>query len=317
MGESEKWLEVSLAVDGELAEAVAEVLSRYAPNGVAMQTDVRDWDAEGEGIPSGPTRVYAYLPVDDKIDETRKRLEEALWYLGRIRPLPPLEISYLQETNWAESWKQHYKPILIGKRLVIVPAWLESPEPGRVAVCIEPGMAFGTGTHPSTQLCLEMLEGWFAQRSSSGKVEQAVRVIDIGCGSGILSIAAIRLGAETALGVDVDERAIQSARENAHLNGVGQHFELARGSVKDILQGVYSIQKAQLVFANILAPVIVRLFDEGLEGLVEPGGCLILSGILVEHTGDVEAAAHRRGMRVEDRRQVGDWVALSVVQELD
>jgi ribosomal protein L11 methyltransferase len=330
MDEKAKWLEVSLAVDGELAEAVAEVLSRFAPDGVVMQTDVQAWDAEGQGIPTGTTRVCAYLSIDEHIDETRQRLEESMWFLSRIKPLPTLEFSYLQDTNWAESWKQHYQPIPIGQRLMIVPAWLESPDPGRIAVRIEPGMAFGTGTHPSTQLCLEMLEKWFVDRpvfmptaqstprsphqvsGEGSKKDMGTRVIDIGCGSGILSISALKLGAERALGVDVDERAIQSAKENAQLNDVTERFELGRGSLKEILENSFSMRTAHVVFANILAPVILRLMDEGLKDLIEPDGRLFLSGILVEHARDVEEAVYKHGLKVEQREQVGDWVALSV-----
>lgn len=320
-----EWLEVSLVVESELAEAVADVLARFASGGVVIQVDLKDWDAQGEGIPCETARVYGYLPVDESLAERRQRLEEALWYLSRIKPLPEPQFKEVQEVNWAESWKQHYHPIPIGKRLMITPAWLEEPYPGRIAVRIEPGMAFGTGTHPTTQLCLEMLETWFSKGELSslfpspfsGKIEghDGIRIIDIGCGSGILSIAALKLGAEKAVGVDVDERAIQSARDNAKLNGVAERFELGRGSVKEILDGAYSIRKAQLVFANILAPVIIRLLDEGLSKVLEPSGRLLLSGILVEHAKDVEEAIRRNGLKVAERKQVGDWVALGVEKD--
>ena len=326
-----EWLEVSLRVEIELAEAVAEVLGRFASEGVVIQTDIKGWDAQGEGIPSGTARVYSYLPVNEHLDEIRQRLEEALWYLSRIRTLPEPEFNYIQDANWAESWKQHYHPIPIGERLMITPAWIDAPNPERIAVRIEPGMAFGTGTHPTTQLCLEMLESWFCKDMAShrgvsqsqpsaelptleeaNKPKEGIQVIDIGCGSGILSIAALKLGARWAVGVDVDERAIQSARENAQLNDVTERLELGNGSVKEILDGAFSIQNARLVLANILAPVIIRMLDEGLQELVEPGGCLILSGILVEHAGEVEKAILQHGMRVVERKQMGDWVALLV-----
>ncbi len=102
-------------------------------------------------------------PWIDQIEATRHKLEEALWYLGRIQPLPPVEFRPVQETNWAETWKQHYRPIVLGQKLVIVPAWLESPQPERIAIRIDPGMAFGTGTHPTTQLCLELIESFYQQ----------------------------------------------------------------------------------------------------------------------------------------------------------
>ena len=143
-----KWLQVSLTVDGELAEAVSEVLARFAPNGVAIETTgvtANPDDSEGHAV--GPLRVSAYLPVDGELEESRRRLEESLWYLGRIRPLPVPEFTLIEETDWSAAWKEHYRPIPIGAKLIIVPAWLESPSPDRVPIRIDPGMAFGTGTH--------------------------------------------------------------------------------------------------------------------------------------------------------------------------
>jgi hypothetical protein len=122
------WLEVSLLVNGELAEAVADVLARFAPDGVVIESTEISPDPEGEGRPTGPLRVLCYLPVDAQIEETRQRLEEALWYLGRIRPLPPPEYHPIQQVDWTEAWRQHYRPIEVG-RLVIVPAWMEQPRP--------------------------------------------------------------------------------------------------------------------------------------------------------------------------------------------
>ena len=153
------WLEVSLTVNGELAEAVADVLARFAPNGVVTeQGGIQFMDDEDEGTATGPITVRAYLPVDEHLEEKRHKLEESLYYLGMIKPLPAAVFTPVADRNWMEAWKEHYKPILIGKRLVIVPAWLDSPEPGRIAIKIDPGMAFGTGTHPTTQLCLELME---------------------------------------------------------------------------------------------------------------------------------------------------------------
>jgi len=152
------WLEISLDVDGEMAEAVAEVLARFAPNGVVIESTAISPETEGQGRPVGDLQVRAYLKIDAQIEETRQRVEEALWHLGRIRELPPPTFRTIGETNWAENWKQHYKPVPIGERLIIVPAWMESPDTLRIPIQIDPGMAFGTGTHPTTQLCLELLE---------------------------------------------------------------------------------------------------------------------------------------------------------------
>ena len=302
------WIEVSLTVDGELAEAVAEVLSRFAPGGVVIESTLIEASLEyPEGYPVGPLRVCAYLPADEHIEEGRHQIEEALWYLGRIRDLPPLQFHPIQEADWSELWKQHYRPIPVGQTLMIVPAWLEPPASGRITLQMDPGMAFGTGTHPTTQLCLEMLEDWLLEHNQLGN--QAIAVIDVGCGSGILSIAALKLGAEEVLGVDTDPQAITATQDNAILNGVAGRLQTGLGSVQHILSGEFPIRKAPLVLANILSSVIIRLLDEGLADLIAPGGAAILSGILIEQENDVVAALEKNGMIVKARYK-GDWAAL-------
>jgi len=319
------WLEVSLVVDGELAEAVADVLARFAPNGVMTEQGVKFVDDEDEGTATGPITVRAYLPVDEHLEETRQKLEESLYYLGMIQPLPAAVFTPIADRNWMEAWKGHYRPILIGKRLVIVPAWLDSPEPARVAIKIDPGMAFGTGTHPTTQLCLELIEetifdirgtkiGDRESDDESRISNKAYRVIDVGCGSGILSIAALKMGATSALGVDIDLESVKNSRENADINAVGEELLLGAGSVKEILEGKFAFRTAKLVVANILAPVIIRLFDAGLAYLLEPEGRLILSGILQEQAQGVVEAAQAKGLVLRGKRQMGDWVALALSQ---
>ncbi len=305
------WLEVSLTVNGELAEAVADVLARFAPNGVTTEQGVKFVNDEDEGTATGPITVRAYLPVDEHIEETRQKLEESLYYLGMIQPLPAAVFNSIADQNWMEAWKKHYKPILVGKRLVIVPAWLDSPEPGRIAIKIDPGMAFGTGTHPSTQLCLELIEKSLEELGGSSP-----RIIDVGCGSGILSIAALKLGAASALGVDIDPESTRNSRENADINEIGEEFILGLGSVKEILDGKFAFRSSQMVVANILAPVIIRLFDSGLADLLEPGGDLILSGILQEQAQSVVEAAQGKGLMLQEKRQMGDWVALAVSRKV-
>jgi len=174
------WLEVSLTVDGELAESVADVFARFAPNGVTTEQGVKYNDAADAGTPTGPITVRVYLEVTDQLEETRQKLEESLFYLGMIKPLPAPVYTQIADQNWMEAWKQHYKPILIGKRLLILPVWLESPEPDRIAIKIDPGMAFGTGTHPTTQLSLEMMEKYI--NLTGLKDLSGFRVIDVGCG---------------------------------------------------------------------------------------------------------------------------------------
>jgi ribosomal protein L11 methyltransferase len=309
------WLEVSLSVNGELAEAVADVLARFAYSGVMMEQGVKYTDDEDAGTPTGPITVRAYLEINDQIEETRQKLEESLYYLGMIQPLPAASYRQIEDQNWMEAWKQYYKPILIGERLLVLPAWMDSPDPDRVAIKIDPGMAFGTGTHPTTQLCLELMEKCFDDGPSTidhqlSIVHRPWSVIDVGCGSGILSIAALKLGATSALGVDIDADSILNARENANTNQVGEELILEIGSVQEILEGRFAFRKAPLVVANILAPVIIRLFDVGLAELMEADGELLLSGILQEQAPNVIEAAQAKGLRMDAQRQMGDWVAL-------
>ena len=313
------WLEVSLVVNGELAEAVADVLARFAYSGVMMEQGVKYNDEEDAGTPTGPITVRAYLEMDSQLEEKRRKLEESLYYLGRIQSLPATTYKEVADQNWMEAWKQHYKPILIGDRLVIVPAWMESPDLKRVAIKIDPGMAFGTGTHPTTQLCLELMEKffinderWTIDHDLSPSVHRPRSIIDVGCGSGILSIAAIRLGARQALGVDIDAGSIENARENANANGVGEELILGVGSVEEIRNEQFAFDRAPLVLANILAPVIIRLFDLGLAELIEEWGAIILSGILQEQEERVLEAAQAHSLRLIERRQMGDWVALAM-----
>jgi len=305
-----RWLEVSLEVDGELAEAVADVLSRYVSNGVVVESGVTFTDEEDEGTPVGPLRVYGYLAVDEGLEENGEnsrrlhRLQEALWHLGQISPLPEPTYRPVHDEDWMAAWKQHYHPIPVGRKLLVLPAWLEPSDARRTAVRIDPSMAFGTGTHPTTQLCLEMVEKYTLP---------GLPVIDVGCGSGILSIAALLLGAGHALAVDVDSQAVRSTRENAAANRVDGRLETGQGSVADIRQGRFSRQQAPLVLANILAPVIIRLFDDGLADLVAPmgePGVLVLSGILAEQAEGVLRAARAHGLELEEQVQSGDWVAL-------
>ncbi|MBI5933715.1 MAG: 50S ribosomal protein L11 methyltransferase [Chloroflexi bacterium] len=312
------WLEISLLVDGELAEAVADVLARFAPNGVVTEsTGVKFLDEENEGVAVGPVNVRAYLEMNDQVEETRQKLEEALFYLGMIQPLPAPTYKQIADQNWMEAWKQSYKPIPIGKRLMIVPAWMDSPEPKRIPIKIDPGMAFGTGTHPTTQLCLELIEKFFDNRPQTTDHEPSIVhrpssvVIDVGCGSGILSIAALKLGAASALGVDIDMESVVNSRENADKNEVGEEFIIGQGSVAEVKAGQFVYKSAPLVVANILAPIIIRLFDGGLADLVDEGGEIILSGILAEQAEKVIEAASAKGLVLTDKRQMKDWVALA------
>lgn len=296
------WLEVSLMVDGELAEAVAEVIGRFTPQGVVMEQAVTYNDAEDLGTPYGPVRVYGYIPMDEAVEQKRQQIEEGLWHLSQIRSLPAAEYRTIPDQDWMTAWKKHYRPIPVGQKLLILPAWLESTYPDRVAIKIDPSMAFGTGSHPTTQLCLALLEKY---------VQPGKPVIDVGCGSGILSIGAIKMGANAALAVDIDAASVRATDENAAANEVGDQITAAPGSVTEILRGQYFVRQAPLVLANILAPVLVRLFNEDMDKLITPGGVILLSGILIEQATEVEVEAGSHGLKLLERMVIGDWIAMA------
>ncbi|MBT6813434.1 MAG: 50S ribosomal protein L11 methyltransferase, partial [Anaerolineae bacterium] len=224
------------------------------------------------------------------------------------------------DSNWMEAWKEHYRPIPIGKKLIIIPAWMDSPDETRIPIKIDPGMAFGTGTHPTTQLALGLMEEiidsgrWMVDGKDTINGSPST-VIDVGCGSGILSIAALKLGVERALGVDIEAPSVKSARENADVNEIGDEFIISQGSVDEILAGDFEFKSAPLVVANMLAPILIRLTEAGLGKLVSPGGVLILSGILDEQEERVRAAAESHHLKIIERRQLGDWIAFVLVSE--
>lgn len=296
------WIEVSVIVNEELAESVADVLARFAPGGVAMGYEAIAPDPDGEGKPLGPLSVRAYLPCDSALEDRRTRIVEALWHLGQIASIPEPSFREILEEDWSLAWKKNYLPLRIGRRLVIVPSWLEVElAPGDVPVRLDPGMAFGTGMHPTTQLCLQAVEEL---------VLPGIDVIDLGCGSGILSIAAAHLGAGNVTAVDIDPDAIRIARENIRENNVADRIRVAQGSLADLLEGRFGVTSARLVLANILARVLVQMLAGGLANLVLPGGHLILSGILLEQSETVEKALADAGLQLKERRPFDDWILL-------
>jgi ribosomal protein L11 methyltransferase len=301
----QEWLELSLVVSGELAEAVNDVLTRFIPGGVVIERAVI-YDPSGERYVSAEeARICAYLSVDDLLEDKRARIEEALWHLGTIQKLPEIKFQTIQDQNWMEKWKEQYHPILVGEKLLILPPWLENPRPERIPLRIDPNMAFGTGTHPTTQLCLKLAEEY---------IKPGIDVIDVGCGSGILSIAACLLGARHALAVDIDPLSVRATQDNADLNGLTAGIECELGSVGEIHRGQFSLRRAPVVLANILAPVIITLMNEGLPDLVAPGGVVILSGILDHQSNKVRDAAVACGFIFIKAAQVEDWVALAFIK---
>ncbi len=287
-------------------EAVSEILARVAPGGVSVEPG---FDLVEEGLAaridaSRPATIRAYVPALDEAAAASAvaRVTEALGHLQAfgLRPIGDLRTSVVDEADWAEAWKAHFHVLRIGRRLIIKPSWRRHHrEEDEVVIDLDPGMAFGTGLHPTTRLCLEVLEA----RADRGPLGRA---LDVGCGSGILSIAAVKLGATRALGIDIDPIAIEATLANARHNRA-KRVRAREGSVPTG-EGPFD-----LVLANLIAGLLVELAVP-LAAEVMPGGTLIASGIFIDREADVRAALEAAGMEILERRHETDWVALEAVR---
>jgi ribosomal protein L11 methyltransferase len=298
------WLELSLNLNGELAEAVTEVLSRYSSGGVAIETAA---DSNGALSAATDVLVKAYIPIDGQEDEQRRRIEEGLWHLSQIQPLPEPELRIIKEADWQTSWKKHFQPIEIGKRLLIIPPWITIGETEREVIVLEPGMAFGTGLHPSTRICLEAIEDI---------LQPGDNILDIGCGTGILSIAAVLLGANHVLAVDTDDIAVQATRENAERNRVAEYIRVESGSLEQVKILQTESQNNDLIVANILSHILMDLIQSGLATYVKPKGRIILSGILAEQVEPLVNLAADADLELIDVRSEKDWRGLILKRKL-
>jgi ribosomal protein L11 methyltransferase len=319
-----EWLEFSVTADTETAEPVIELFNRYGHGGAVVETPVDCLEDElALAAPPSLVIVRAYLPLDlanapeqaeDSGKSPHQRLEEGLWHLSMIRPLASVEIRRLAEEDWANAWKKQYHILRIGHRTRIVPAWEEyEPQSGEVVVRLEPGMAFGTGLHPTTRLCLQALETF---------VTPGCAVLDVGTGSGVLAIAAAKLGARSVLALDTDPVAVTVAGENAARNAVAdlvtvRHGSLAGGTRPWLVTGpatggnlsLLDTGRFDLVVANILAPVIVGM-AAGLAARAAERGHVIVSGLIASQETEVAAALLGQGLRLVHSAHEFDWVAL-------
>ena len=296
-----EWLEVCVMTEPETAEAVSEVLSRYAPNGVALEQLARDI---GLGAEEGVAQdlepivaVRAYVPMDETVAARRQQIEEALWHLSRIAPIPEPTFRVVAESDWATAWKEHYHVAHLGERFVIKPSWREyAAQPHEIVLELDPGMAFGTGLHPTTQMCLAAIEQY---------ARPEMRVLDLGTGSGILAIAAAKLGVKSIVALDNDPVAVKAAIENVALNHVEAAVRCCVGSLAEAAADTYD-----LIVVNILARVIIALCEDGLGRVVGAGGLAIFAGLIDTQEYGVRAALTAHGLTVIDRRQDKDWVGL-------
>jgi len=321
------WLELSVDVEPEAVESVSELLAQHGYNGGVVVDQPIIPGADGPEYSfdtSRPVTVRTYLALDERAEETRQRIEQALWHFGQMRAVGPLSVRQLEEEDWANAWKQHYTIQRIGARTVVVPSWLEyEPQPDDIVLRLDPGMAFGTGLHPTTQLCIGFIEQY---------IKPGMQVLDLGCGSGILAIAAARLGA-TVLALDTDAIAVAAARENVARNDVADQVSVAEGSLGSggaldhWLGGSFvssplsvapngkqrttdnGLLTFDVIVANIIARVLSALAAD-MAGALTSDGTLIASGIIADREHEVGAAFSMAGLTPLERRQEGDWVAL-------
>jgi len=300
-----RWLELSVEADVEAVEAVSEILGRVA-EGTAVQPTRLIRDPADELIaredPTAPFVVTAHVVDGPDARIAVDATERALWHLQAfaLRPVGALQVRSVDDADWTDAWKRHYVPQRIG-RVVIVPSWVAHEAAADDAVItLDPGMAFGTGLHPTTRACLELLQA----------VEPMPdRMLDVGAGSGILALAALRLGARSVVGYDTDSLAVTTARDNGDRNGLADRLEIRHGSLPAVADERFS-----LVVANLVAAVLVDLAQR-LADHVESGGVLLAGGIIAPRAAEVVGALGAVGLTVTDRRDDGEWVALRLEAE--
>ncbi len=299
-------IEISVQIDSEAAEAVSALFNEYSQSGAVVE---ELWGDTPESI---TMRVKTFLPPENT--STLQHIEKALWHLGQIYPIPAPSIRWLSEADWLEKWKSGYSLQRFGRHIIIKPSWQAyAAAPDDVVIELDPGLAFGTGLHPSTRLCLEALEEL---------VRPGHQVLDVGTGSGILAIAAAKLGAASVVALDIDPMAIQVAEENASRNGVQEMISLVHASLQGQAASGTPAQASQaagacagwngkfdLVIMNILAQVIAQSAP-AIATCLAADGMFIVSGIIQPHEDSVLRALGQAGLYVAERRVQKDWVAL-------
>ena len=307
-----EWTEIKVTVPQEYTDTAAAIANMTVPYGIYIE-DYSDLEQEAEEIAHinlideeliakdrTVSVIHIYISECDNAAEALEFLKERLTAAG---------IEYkagsdgVNDSDWNENWKKYFHATEIGKRLTIVPSWEEyDNRENRVLLHIDPGAAFGTGTHATTSLCLELLQDYIKDGSA---------MLDIGCGSGILAIASVLLGAEYAVGVDIDAQSVKTARENAAINSVSDRTEFIVGDLAEKVSGRFPV-----VCANIVADVVIRLLD-GAEKYIADGGVLIVSGIIDIRENDVLEAAEKHGYEISQKRYRDNWCAFALRRKTD
>lgn len=306
-----KWSELSVHTTNEAIEPISNILHEAGASGVVIEdptelTKEREdqfgeiYQLQKEDYPSEGVYVKAYLPVTSFLTETIEEIKQNITNLQEFQidiGKNVVTITEVNDEDWATAWKQYYHPVKISERFTVVPTWEEYTPVSSDELIIEldPGMAFGTGTHPTTVMCIQALER---------TVKKGDMLIDVGTGSGVLSVAAAQLGAKHVDAYDLDEVAVKTAKENIELNHVSNQVTVAQ---KNLLQGV--TEQVDVIVANILAEVILRFTDD-VGRLVKPGGYFVSSGIINGKKDEVKAAVESAGFDIEEVLTMEDWVAI-------
>ncbi len=293
------WIELSVEVDHEAVEPVVELFSRYGYNeGVVIEepfTQDRDGDNVRVDI-TRPFRIRTFIPQETFDATALDAIRNGIWHLGQMRGTGELTVETRSEEDWANAWKEHYVPVRVGTRVVVRPPWRGyEPDADDVVVLLDPGMAFGTGTHPTTQIALRLFERLKIEGRS---------VFDVGTGSGIIAIAAAKLGAASVDGVDIDAISVRQANANVAMNDAAGSVRIWKSDMAPEAAGpgVYDI-----VVANIIARVLVEISGQ-IAGAVADGGTLVLSGIIDSKEAGVVETYRALGFEMTDRMQIEDWI---------
>lgn len=306
------WSEITIHTTAEAVEAVCNILHEAGANGVVIEDPEvlhREWDTtlgeiyqlSPDDFPQEGVYVKAYLPVTSYLGDTVEEIKERLSQL-HLFGLDPgkgtVTVTEVKEDEWATAWKKYYKPVAISGRITVAPVWedYQPKHPQEIVIELDPGMAFGTGTHPTTVLCIRALEKY---------VRPGDRICDVGTGSGILSIAAAKLGAAEILALDLDEVAVRAAQANVLINKASGTITVKKNNLLDNVEG-----PLDLVVANILAEVIVR-FTGDVARVLRPGGLFIASGIITARENEVKQALQEAKLEVIETSSIDDWVAIT------
>lgn len=311
-----KWVEVQIKTTTEAEELVTNIMYDLGVTGLAIedpndilafQQSEEDWDfidpelvkQDYEGV-----IIKAYFPEDDNLNKKIELVRENIEVIPqneRGKKLGEVTVTEVYEEDWAEAWKKYYKPVRIGERIVIKPTWEEyEKNEDELIIELDPGMAFGTGTHETTMMCIEALESY---------VKDGHKLFDIGCGSGILSIVAAKLGAEKVIGVDIDSTCVKVSQENIRMNEVEDLIEIRQGNLLDVVH-----EKAHIIVANIIAEVIIEMTDYVPDYLYD-GGIFIASGIILEKVDRVKEKLEDKGFKILEIKYLGQWALIASALE--